>query len=756
MSGHRPSPLPYLLALAWIIGPAPIARAADPIKGVVQDGIGSPVANARVSFVSGGVSVQTVTADDGTFTFDPGLATGGRLTVVAEGFSPFEREWKSGERVTLTLVRVPFVTEVTVTASRVEEKLGDTPARVVVLGEASVRESPSTSVDDVLRQVPGFSLFRRMGSRGANPTSQGASLRGVGPSGASRTLVLLDGVPLNDPFGGWVYWSRVPRTSIQKIEVLEGGASDLYGSAALGGVIQILTNTNQRAVNTELHAGGQSTAGGSLHAVTSKNDWTYRFSGEAFTTDGWVIADPAQRGLVDTEAGSRHLTGNVAIERRWENGGRAFLRGGGFGEERTNGTPLQDNDTSRFEVSAGGDWSPASGSLSVRAWYSDQTYNQTFSSVAVGRATEALTRSQAVPTSATGGSIVWSRAFNSRFALVTGVEGRIVSGHSDEAVYTAGNISSYVDAGGDETTVAAFGHLRSAFGSKGVASIGVRLDRWSESDGSTMSRPASSGIPTLTTYPDRSSTRLSPRVSLLFRPSSQVRLNAAAYGSFRGPTLNELYRSFRVGDTFTLANPKLTEERLTGVEGGVSWSRSDERLHLRSVFFRSIVDDPVANVTLTATPTLITRERRNLGQTLSRGVSLEGEFNINASFQASAGYTFVNALIREFSADPSIQGNRVPQVPRGHFTFEGRFSQPRLFTLVLQGRWSGSQFEDDQNRLLLPECFSLDARASRQVSRRFEVFGAAENITDKPCAAGITPLTTIGPPRLLRVGIRIN
>src|SRR4029078_13297747 len=99
------------------------------------------------------------------------------------------------------------------------------------------------TLDDVLRQVPGFSLFRRSGSLTANPTAQGVSLRGVGASGASRALVLLDGVPLNSPFGGWVYWTRVPRVNIENVSVQNGASSSLYGSGALGGVVNITSDT---------------------------------------------------------------------------------------------------------------------------------------------------------------------------------------------------------------------------------------------------------------------------------------------------------------------------------------------------------------------------------------------------------------------------------------------------------------------------------------------------------------------------------
>ncbi len=94
----------------------------------------------------------------------------------------------------------------------------------------------------MLRQVPTFSLFRRTSSIAANPTAQGVSLRGIGPSGVSRTLVLLDDVPFNDPFGGWVYWTRVPMMNAERIEIIDGATSSLYGNYAMGGVINIVTN----------------------------------------------------------------------------------------------------------------------------------------------------------------------------------------------------------------------------------------------------------------------------------------------------------------------------------------------------------------------------------------------------------------------------------------------------------------------------------------------------------------------------------
>src|SRR5712664_55845 len=130
---------------------------------------------------------------------------------------------------------------VVVTATRAEQPIGEAPASVTVLSREDIRQGAGQSLDDLLRQVPGFSLFRRSSSLVSHPTTQGVSLRGIGPSGTSRALVLLDGVPINDPFGGWVYWNRIPLQSIEQIEVVHGGGSSVWGNYAVGGVVHVLT-----------------------------------------------------------------------------------------------------------------------------------------------------------------------------------------------------------------------------------------------------------------------------------------------------------------------------------------------------------------------------------------------------------------------------------------------------------------------------------------------------------------------------------
>src|SRR5215207_4662849 len=237
------------------------------VRGVVVDENGSPVNGASVALTDNRMSgiIRIVTGADGRFDFGKARPAVFTLLVQAEGFGGFERRWEEGEwgGVELRIVLAPpaLSEQVTVTASRTETRLGETAASVVVLSSEELESTAALTPDDALRQVPGFQLFRRTGSRAANPTAQGVSLRGVGASGASRAVVLYDGVPLNDPFGGWVYWTRVPREAIGRVEVVRGGASSLYGSAALGGVVQFFPRARPgvRELRLELSYGSQNT-----------------------------------------------------------------------------------------------------------------------------------------------------------------------------------------------------------------------------------------------------------------------------------------------------------------------------------------------------------------------------------------------------------------------------------------------------------------------------------------------------------------
>jgi outer membrane receptor protein involved in Fe transport len=730
------------------------------VTGVVKDQNGASVAGADVTLFGGTAPLKATTDNDGRFAFESTGFDSGRLEVRARGFSASVKNWSASETtVTVTLAPEAFSDAITVTASRTSQRVSDTPASVVLLSNEDFTTTAALTLDDKLRQVPGFSLFRRTGSRAANPTAQGVSLRGVGASGASRAVVMNDGIPLNDPFGGWIYWGRVPRESVERVEVVQGGQSNLYGSDALGGAINLLERSpRDTTIAIEASMGNETTPETSMFLAGRHRGWGGKLGFESFYTDGYILVDDDQRGIVDTKAGSFHQTANLAVERLLGGDrGRVFAGGGWFQEERRNGTPLQTNQTQIRELRAGFDWqSPLAGSFAARGYGGNQVLDQDFSAIAADRNSETLTRSQRVPAGQSGFTFQWSRAAGPRQTLVAGVDGRQVHGASDELVFVAGQLTSAVGAGGRQGTVGVFLQDLIQITPRWLVTLGFRQDRWNHSDAQSTTRSFATGATTVTVFPERTETAFNPRASIMYRASDSLSLFVSGYRAFRAPTLNELYRAFRVGNVLTLANSNLQAERLTGGETGASVDAFKRRLNVRGTFFWSEITRPVANVTLSVTPTLITRQRQNLGRTRSRGVEIESEARIGNSVVFSAGYQFLDATVVSFPANTGLEGLWIPQVPRHLFTFQARYSNRRLLTLALQGRASSKQFDDDQNLLPLDPYFTLDAMVSRDLGYGMEVFGALENLTGQRYEVGRTPVTTLGPPLLGRVGLRFT
>ena len=595
------------------------------------------------------------------------------------------------------------------TASRTPTRLSDTPASVVVLSRETIAASAASTVDDALRQVPGFALFRRSGSRTANPTSQGVSLRGVGASGASRALVLDDGIPLNDAFGGWVYWGRVPRASIERIEVVRGGASDLYGSSAVGGVIQFVRRANNAdALALDASGGSQQTGTASLFTSVAREDWRGSVAADLLTTAGYVLVDRARRGAIDREADSRHTAIDAILERAFGDAARAFLRLSRYGESRNNGTPLQINDTSIRQIAFGVDAALAS----ARLYGGDQRYHQTFSAIAADRNSERLTTDQRVPSRNNGGSAQMTRAIGQRSVVVAGAEERSVEGTSDEGATSSS---------GRQRTFAIFAEETWAPLARLTIAGAIRYDGWRNFDAHRND----------VALANRSDSAWSPRLSAIVHLSDRLALTGSAYRAFRAPTLNELLRNFRVGNVLTLANDALTAERLSAVEAGVRIAA------FRATLFSMTTNDTISNVTLSTSPSLITRQRRNQGSSRSRGLELDADWRPRPDWRLSAGWLFADASLST--------GRRTPQVPRNTATLQATWRS----ALGVQARWSTRQFDDDLNQFPLRGYAAVDLFASRG-----NVYVAVENATNARVEAGATPVVTLGQPRALRVGVR--
>jgi outer membrane receptor protein involved in Fe transport len=769
MLNHRLISL--LIFFLWAVGLPCLSAQTTRVEGAVRDTSGALIANASVVLNSGSYQAAAKTDASGHFLFPAVPSTSGTVEIRQEGFDPVHQSWSLGSatNVSLAIVLQPATAseQVTVSAARTEVRLSETPGSTILLTNTDVTATPALRVDDVLRQVPGFSLFRRSDSRTANASNQGVSLRGLGGTAVSRALVLEDGLPLVDAFGGWVYWDRVPRASLANVEVFRGGASNLYGSDALGGVVQFITRQPERpAFTLETSYGNERTPDLSFWTGTRAGRWDLSLASEMFRTDGYIIVPTWQRGSVDAPANSEDATVDLTVGHKLGEKGRVFGRGSFYTEFRNNGTPIQTNDTRMGEGAFGLDQEfGSSDSLTFRAYGQVQGYDQRFSSVAANRNSESLTDIQYVPEQVGGGAAQWTHFIGKHQTLIAGMDLMEVMGASDEQLFSSGTRTRNNASGGRQRILGGFGEDLVRLNNWTIILAG-RFDDWNNFNASSICTPLSgtcTSSPSVL-YPSRSDFAFSPRLSVLRALSQNVSVTGSMYRAFRAPTLNELYRSFRLANVLTLNNPYLNAERLTGAEAGVNISTLERKLDLRGTFFWSDIVDPVQNVTTDATSSPVIRQKENLGRIRSRGVELDGVVHISRDVQLSAGYDFTAATVVNYSVPPgeiSLLGNRVAQVPRNVFTWEARYWNPSRIMLSVQGRFVGNQFDDDQNQYPLGRFYTMDLQVGRNVTRNLEVFAAAENITDErynvantPTAAG--SLFNIGPPILYRVGLRLN
>ncbi len=651
--------------------------------------------------------------------------------------------------------------QVTVTAYRASMGDLESPAITRTLTQKTLGTTAAIdAVDDhQLRQLPGAELFRRSSSLVANPTSQGISLRGLGSTSASRTLVTEDDVPLNDPLGGWIHWQETPELAIRDVELVRGGASDLYGSSAIGGVVNVIParpSSKEFAVRSTY--GGEETYDQSALATATHRDWGALLAGGLIGTDGYIQEAPNQRGPVDQPSNVHSQNALVMGEHR---GGalREFVRVSGYNDLRHNGTPYQFNGTRLVRYATGGDWANYQGdALRLRLYGSDERYRQTFSSISnlpnFGDATctlrcgETPTKYSYVPVNELGAALNWTRGFRSKLLLVAGADVRDVRIWDREQSFSGSGSQTNLhdhqrDSGGYAEAMAMHGGW--------TLTASGRIDWFQNYDGQQWKWNGAGWTPSATQPPQFGQRLFDPRLGVSRKIGGHWAISASGFRAFRAPTPNELYRATQVGNELTLANGNLKSERATGWEAGLATHQ--EWGTIRASYFLTEVNRPIAALTTNPNSSPILLMRENLGQIESRGVSLDFGLAPTSWLAMDGGYQYANATVSKGQQD---YGKWIPEVARNLATLNVRASRAHLGTLSLQSRLSGRMYDDDANTFLLHGYFRLDAYGSHSFGSRLEIFAAGENLFDRAIQVSETPTTTLGQPRVARAGFQLR
>jgi iron complex outermembrane receptor protein len=770
-----------VLALALLLQSA----SGRQVDVTVRDAQGLAIEGARITVTekTSGARKTALTSSEGARL--EGLSAGEyEVRVEKDGFSaqttPADLRTQNSAAVTVQLEVGSVLNNVVVSVTRTEQEVGNVPASITLVSSEDLKGSPAIAADDILRAVPTFSLFRRTSSLAAHPTAQGVSLRGVGPSGVSRTLVLLDGVPFNDPFGGWVYWTRIPMGSVRQIEVVESPSSSVHGNYALGGVMNIITAPPEGTTfKLRATAGGRQTWKEEFFAAGAWDKFGAAIEGTVLDTNGYFTVPVLEggvplRGPVDTRASVDNENFNIKLDFTPTDRISAYARTGYFNEHRINGKVGETNDTLWKYVSGGTRIRLADGSdIQANLWGNWERFHSLFLAITsvggVSRSNSRLTLRQRVPTKDTGGSVQWSKNVGNKHYFTVGGDWRWVDGDSNEEAMVVTNpnaVQTFRNSGGTQLSEGVFIQDLISVTPKFQVTLSARLDHWRNYDSHNLETTASTGAFTSGHAPScdkepsntnclrtKKNTIPSPKVGAVYHVNEKVSMWSSLSWGFRAPTLNELYRQFRVGALLTLANANLGPERLVAAEYGINF-KPMSNLTWRTTVFGNRFSNPVSNVTIATN----TRQRQNVSRTRIWGIQSDADYRLKTNWKFGLSYVYDIAKVQESTPDSagvSLAGKYLAEVPRHRGTAEISYSHPKWVTASANMQFTGGQYDDDLNTLWLPYYSTLDFNVSRKLGRNFEAFIGVQNVLDKEFYVQRVPTTT-GSPRFVTGGLEIS
>lgn len=660
--------------------------------------------------------------------------------------------------------------EVIVTAARLPPAAGEAAFSVIRLGEETL--STATRLDEALATVPAVSLFRRTSSLAANPTTQGISLRAIAPSGAGRTLVTLDGVPMNDPFGGWVIWSQVPTEAVESLDVVRGAGAGPYGAGALTGAIQLRERERGGVLDASIGERG----GARLAGAGGVDAGPMRLTGSALyeTSDGYVPVRGAAAGAADTpldlEAKSASLRADIPL-------GEAALslRAATYEEERGSGLAGARATASGHVLSATAAKRPTEGGYGWRlqAWRRESDLANSSVAVAADRATTTPANDQyETPATGWGLNAALRRAERQigggRLEWEVGADARFNKGETHELFrYMAGAFTRNRIAGGETSTAGIYGEGSLETGSWLVAG-GLRLDGWKNQNGRRLERDLATGAATLDeTDPERSGEVVSARLAARRMIGGGWAARAAAYSGFRPATLNELHRPFRVGNDLTEANAALVPETLQGVEAGLAYEGPLSAFS--ATLFWNRIEDAVVNVTIGEGPATfpragfipaggVLRQRRNAGTIEATGLEISARQTVRGGLDLTGAVSITDARVDGGSAAPQLTGLRPAQAPIWSANAGVDWRAGDRLSLSARARYESRRFEDDLNSRVLGAAVTADVRADWRVNDTASLWLAADNLLDAEVEVSETGtgVEGFGPPRTLSAGVRLT
>lgn len=657
---------------------------------------------------------------------------------------------------------------IVVTATRTDRPLADIPLHAMVIDGQEVETAPEYGVVEMLRRIPSIQLQGDDSLLTSSPIDGGIAFRGLGGTARGRGLVLVDGMPVNDPFGTYVIWSRVPRDTIDRIEVLPGGTG-IWGNLSLSGVVSMITRGAEAdRFGAKSRIGDHSTQEATLSYSDLSDQWSGWISANYFDTEGYQLFREDELGPVDRPTSKDFGTLTGKLSRAVSASSTLDLGLTLFDEDFLAGTELSQRYYSEQSLAATYHHVREEGSRwELRAYGRGTDTNELNSVLSRDRVTEAPSSKTRVPADAFGLGGIWFSRGSGKHALSAGADAQLVSiDATEDGGYVAGRYTTQAFIEGEQQFAGVF--LQDLFtpSPRTSLSLGGRFDAIRSRDGNRRDVNLVTGEVTERVLIDESTeTTFNPSLGIVHEATPEVRVRGALYTGFRAGAPAELFVD-NLGRNITLSNPALSPERLVGAEAGADFTPT-HRLTTRATAFWSEGSDLIDRILigrarpggeviepcgfLSAGGTC--RIRENLGEVRTVGIEIEQEARFADHWRVHLTGTLIDGQVTSSPGTPQLEGNRVLRVPDEAGVLSLLYENPRLLHAELRGRYLGDRWNDVENIELLPSQFMVDLSLARSLTRRWRLYAGVTNLFDREAISGYSAsLVELAPPRLAHIG----
>jgi outer membrane receptor protein involved in Fe transport len=671
------------------------------------------------------------------------------------------------------------VGEVIVTATRTAEPITQVPASVSVVTAAQVRETPGQGLDDILQLEPGLNL-NQFGPFVGHPTAYNESMRGL-PVTETRMLVLMDGVPLNDPFFGYIQWNRVPLDNVDQVEIVRGGGSPLWGNSAMGGMINVITKApTSDELDVDAAGGSYGTYRAEAYGAVRVNDKLALALNAGFDGTGGYQTTPASwtsygtttlRSPVYTPTTLNARNVSVRADATPTSDLTASVTVDYHGNNQVLQTPIGDDSQSIWTYSGQVKKTFANGGSLTASIFHDDSYFVTDNPHLLTFTTEYNSNVHYTPVNDTGGSLIWEQDLNSILkSYMVGMDAHYIAG-GDYANYylPSGALAAPTIVGsGKQLFLGGFVQTRLE-PVRHLEIVGsVRFQSYKNYDAIDTFPPAMTDIPAV------SKISTDPRVDVRYALDGGFALRGAYYESFRAPTLDELYRTY--ADTTAgiyEGNPLLQPETLHGGEVGADFTRPGFRSQI--TFYDTTISNLITqrNLPVSDSPTelgvecgydaatytyLTCTQNINAASAIARGIEVEADWDLGRRFTATFAYTYTDSHYTSNPEDPAAVGQRLEGAPMYNVSGRLAYRGPGGWIVETDLRWVSKSYGDDNpaDGLIQNAHFVMDASASYPLTRSLQAYVQIQNLTDTTYIANNsggapilgTPLEVLGGFRL--------